>query len=193
MASTDDDPAALQRILESVRAREDGADDRLFDAIYARLLKMARARFREEAAGHTLQPTALVNEAWLRLSGTSPDFENEAHLFGAASRAMRRILVDHARQRNALKRGGNDKPITLSDVDGGEQELDVLEVEDALRLLEAEDARVAEMVRLRFFGGLSTDEIARIQQVSPRTVKREWAQAKAWLLERLGDEGETPE
>jgi RNA polymerase sigma factor (TIGR02999 family) len=154
---------------------------------------MAAAQMRNERPGHTLQPSALVNEAYLRLLGrTDVSWENRAHFFSTAAGTMRRILIDHARARRAQKRDGALQKIDLDAVpalfadDDAER---LLAVDDALQTLAEWDARQAEVVTLKFFAGLSTEEIAAALNVSERTVKRDWRMARAWLLTRLGDAG----
>ena len=174
-------------LLEQVNQGEARAYDKLFRRVYEELRRMAANRMRMEAAGHTLQPTALVHEACLRLMDSGTDWQNRRHFFGAAAEAMRRVLVDHARRRDAAKRGGGLRRITLTnlDLEGLGADVDLLALEDALRDLEAESARLARLVELRFFVGLSIEEAAATIGMSPATVKRDWAFARAWLLERL--------
>lgn len=143
---------------------------------------------RSERAAHTLRPTALVNEAYLRLSGHRGGWESREEFLAAAASAMRRILVDHARRRDAVKRGDGARrvPLTVSSVPvSAPLEIDILALNQALNALAAEDERSAKVVELRFFGGLTTEEAARVMEVSPASVKRDWAFAKAWLLRRL--------
>lgn len=162
--------------------------DRHFDALYAELRAAAARHMRSEREGHTLRPTALVNEAYLRLSAHRGGWETHEQFLAAAAGAMRRILVDHARRRDAARRGDGARPVTLS-VDSGPVspplEIDVLALNQALIDFAREDERSARVVELRFFGGLTTDEAARVLEVSPASVKRDWAFAKAWLLSRL--------
>lgn len=178
----------LSLLLQAAREGREGAEDQLYGGVQGELLNLARAVFRREGPAHTLQPTALVNEAWLRLAGGATDFEGRAHFFGAAARAMRQILVDHARRAQAEKRGGGATPVTLAEVAEGESPLDVLELEDALVALERYNSRLSEIVQLRFFSGLSIDEIAEVLGISPATVKRDWTYARAWLFERMSAE-----
>jgi len=141
-----------------------------------------------ELPGHTLQPTALVHEAWLRLGGSEqPTWQNRAHFFGAAAEAMRRILVDNARRKQSLKRGGDLERIDLENLDVAlaEDDATVLAVNEALDRLAAEDAQCAELVKLRFFAGLSNVEAARMLGLAERTAKRTWAYARARLYEEL--------
>lgn len=174
-------------ILEAVNAGQPGAHDRLIRAIYDELHRMAAGRMRGEREDHTLQPTALVNEAYLRLARDSRQWQSRGHFFAAAAEAMRRILIEHARQRNADKRGGRRERVTLADVaaDTPMGDVDLLELDEALRTLQQDDPRVAAVVNLRFFAGLSVQETAKLLETSPATVKRDWTYAKAWLRERL--------
>ncbi|HEX7047684.1 MAG TPA: sigma-70 family RNA polymerase sigma factor [Gammaproteobacteria bacterium] len=174
-------------LLERVNQGEARAYDALIGRVYEELRRMAANRMRMEAAGHTLQPTALVNEACLRLIGSGTDWQNRRHFFGAAAEAMRRVLVDHARRRDAAKRGGGLRRVTLTnlDIEGAGTDVDLLALEDALTKLEGESQRLARLVELRFFAGLSIEEAAAALEVSPATVKRDWSFARAWLLERL--------
>lgn len=177
----------LTLLLKAACSGDREAYERLYQAVYVELRRVARANLRREAPGHTLQPTALVNEAYLRL-GSGCTFENRRHFFAAAAEAMRRILVDHARKRGAEKRGGGLDRVTLSGVDvAAEGELvDVLAVDAALTELAAGRPRLAELVKLRCFAGMSIEEAAEALEVSPATAKRDWAFARAWLAERMG-------
>ena len=147
-----------------------------------------------ERTAHTLQATALVHEAWLRLerAGVDPTRVERAHFFFAAARAMREILIDHARARGRKKRGGDRRRIGLSRLDlaADEEPANLLAVDEAITRLEEVDARAAEIVRLRFFAGLEFAQIAELLGCSVRTVMRDWAWARAWLYDQLGDEGE---
>ncbi|MDX1443005.1 MAG: sigma-70 family RNA polymerase sigma factor [Gammaproteobacteria bacterium] len=167
------------------------AEAALINALYGELQVMARGLMRRENAAHTLQPTALANEACMKLLGPDVRWENRAHFFGAAAQAMRRILVDHARARRANKRGGDWARVTFDGVDfaDGEVGLDVVEVDELLSALETLDERMVRLVELRFFTGLSVEETAEVMNVSPSTVKRDWRFARAWLREQLGDAG----
>ena len=174
-------------LLQRVNAGEQRAYSELFNLVYGELRRMAIGRMRMEGRGHTLQPTALVNEACMRLMEGETDWQNRRHFFGAAAEAMRRVLVDHARRRNAAKRGGGLHRVTLTnlDIEGPGSDVDLLALEDALQVLERESPRLARLVELRFFAGLSIEEAAAALEVSPATVKRDWSFARAWLLERL--------
>ena len=145
---------------------------------------------RAERVNHTLQPTALVHEAFLRLASDQGRFESRAHFLGVAAGAMRRVLVDHARGRNAQKRGSGATLVTVHDLDdlplpAASEDLDLVVLDDALSRLSVLDARQGQIVELRFFGGLTVEETATVLDISPATVKREWAMAKAWLYPRV--------
>jgi RNA polymerase sigma-70 factor (ECF subfamily) len=176
------DPGEITQLLQQWRTGDRQAQSRLFQLLLPDLQKIAGHCFRGERPGHTLQPTALVNEAFIRLNPGEVAWENRRHFFGAAAQAMRRILVDHARQKQADKRGDGMKRITLSDLDIGvpETDLDVLAVNDALDRLAAEDPRLAEMVNLRFFAGMSIADTAQALDMSPATVKRDWVFARLY-------------
>lgn len=164
-----------------------------FENAYAELLALARAHFRQQPGSHTLQPTALVHEAYLRLAQSAGELNDGEHLLALASRAMRQVLVDHARRKHALKRGGDGDHarITLSAIDSdagasaGASEWDVLELDDALQQLERLDPRQARIVEMRFFGGLSVEQTAAALNVSERTVYLDWRMARAWLSAQL--------
>lgn len=165
--------------------------DALLPVVYDELHHLAQRFLRDERADHTLQPTALVNEAYLRLSSQrSVDWVNRAQFFGVAAQMMRRILVTHAEARNASKRLGMATRVTLDDSlswSGG-RDLDLVALDEALSQLAAIDERQAQVVEQRFFAGLSIDETAEVLGISPATVKREWTMAKAWLRRALVDE-----
>lgn len=177
-------------LLDQVNRGDAEALDHLIRTIYAELRRMSAAIMRRESAGHTLQPTALVNEAFIRLIHGDTKWENRAHFFGAAARAMRRILVDHARAKSALKRGGESNRVTFDDlaVASADRQVDVLALDEALRALERENPRLAKVVELRYFAGCSIEETAALLEVSAATVKRDWVYARAWLLAYM-DEG----
>ena len=179
-----DEPTETEvtRILNAMRAGEAGVGDQLMAAVYAELRRIAAAKMAREQPGHTLQATALVHEAWLRL-GEQP-FENRAHFFSAAAEAMRRILVERARRKGSPKHGAGAEHCEVSEIeiaapvaDGGE----LLGVHEALEAFAQHDARKAELVKLRYFAGLSFEEAADVLGVSVITAKRDWAYARAWL------------
>jgi len=175
----------------SVGERE--AENRLMELVYPELRKIARRYLRGERAGHSLQATALVNEAYLQLVGQlgEKDWSNRSHFFAVAAQMMRRILVDHARERNAQKREGGLKRVELMDqLTVSEEQLDqVLEIDAALTKLAQWDPRQCRVVELRFFAGLTEDEIAGVLGVAARTVKRDWSVARAWLHGELNPAG----
>jgi len=176
-------------MLAAAGSGDQGAVARLYRALYDELHRLARANMRRERPGHTLQPTALVNEAYLRLAPAG-DFEGRRHFFGAAAAAMRQVLVDHARRRQAGKRGAGLERVTFDsealDIPMAQDGIDVLQLEEALARLREQSARLAELVSLRFYTGLSIEAAAEALQVSPATAKRDWAFARAWLLRELG-------
>ena len=162
--------------------------DELFPIVYDELRRLARSYLRQEHPGHTLQPTELVHEAYLRLiDQRSVSWQNRAQFFGLAAQMMRRILVNHALRRHAAKRGGHANRVPLDEaIDVLEaRQVDVVALDAALRTLDALDARQSQIVELRFFGGLTVDETAEVAGISPASVKREWAAAKLWLLREI--------
>src|SRR5215467_375701 len=165
------------------------ASERLFAVVYPQLRRIATRFLRKERSDHTLEPSALVNELYVRLLGTEPvTFNNRAHFFAIAAQTMRRILVDHARSRIADKRGGDQQRVSLSAVEGWNpisDNRDLLDLDRALSRLEKADPRAARVVELRFFGGLQECEVAEALDVSLITVKRDWKVARAWLIARL--------
>jgi RNA polymerase sigma factor (TIGR02999 family) len=162
-----------------------GVLDELLPLIYNELRRLASSYLRRERDGHTLQPTALVHEAYLRLvDQTSVNWKDRAHFLGVAAQMMRRILVDHARAREAEKRGGEFQKLSLDenlDVPVGERDINLVALDDALSRLAEIDPQKSKVVELRFFGGLSVEETAEVLGVSAPTVKRQWRMAKAWL------------
>jgi RNA polymerase sigma factor (TIGR02999 family) len=164
--------------------------DELFLRLYGELREIADRLLKREAVGHTLQPTALLHEAWLKLAGDrQPKAVDRSHYLALAARAMRQVLVDHARKRGAAKRGGDQVEVTLSDDQLGiSRPLDeIIALDDALKRLAARDERLAKVVELRFFAGLGEDEAAAALGVTTRTVQRDWAKARAWLHAELAD------
>jgi RNA polymerase sigma factor (TIGR02999 family) len=179
---------SITQFLNDARNGSGEALDDLLPLVYAEMRRLASGYLSRERVGHTLQPTALVHEVYLKLAGGRPvDWQNRAHFFGAASRLMREILIDHARAKNRKKRGGEMRTFIEIDaavsVDAGRQ-LDVLAVDEALRELERLDERQAKIVEMKFFAGMTIEEIAEVLDVSPATVKREWTSAKL-LLSRM--------
>ncbi len=174
-------------LLRSASAGESEAQEALYDAIYRELRRMAGGLLQKERSGHTLQPTALVHEVYVRLAGHDTSWDSRAHFFGSAARAMRRILVDYARQRAASKRGGEQKRVTFHDLEiaTDDSDVDLLALDEALDALAEVDPRLAHVVHLRYFAGLKIEETAQVTGTSVATVKRDWTYARAWLLERL--------
>ena len=185
-------PGAVTELLRAWSDGEDGALERLTPLVEAELRRLARGYMGRERRGHTLQPTALVNEAFLRLTDARRvRWQDRAHFLGISARLMRRVLVDHARSRGYRKRGGDAQRVTLNDghVASAEPTLDVVALDRALEKFAAVDERKSRVIELRFFGGLSVEETAEVLHVSPDTVKRDWRLAKLWLLRELeGDE-----
>jgi RNA polymerase sigma factor (TIGR02999 family) len=174
-------------LLSAWRRGDDGARDRLVAIVYPELRAMADRQLRGERSNHTLQPTALVNEAYLRLSGLDRiDWQDRAHFVRMAARLMREILVDHARRRDAAKRDGGQR-ITLTGLElpADEPALDVVALDGALARLEQIDPDKARLVELRYFGGLTIEETGEAMGLSPATVKRHWQAARAWLFDTL--------
>jgi RNA polymerase sigma factor (TIGR02999 family) len=180
-------PNVLNELLEKWKAGDQEALEALVPLVYGELRKMARRYLRHQRAGHTLQSAALVHEAYLRLmkQGTH-EFENPDHFFAILALLMRQILVDYARRRKAVKRDGGT-PITIGNgvVFPGIKDVDILALDEALKSLARLDARQSRIVELRFFGGLSTEEVSTILGISTATVKREWATAKVWLRHEI--------
>lgn len=186
------DSTPVTRLLLDWRGGDDRALDDLLPLVYEELRGLARRHMAGEADGHTLEPTALVHEAWVRLVDADIAWQDRAHFFAAASRMMRRLLVDHARARSRQKRGGDRARVTLqaADVVTPPLDLDILALDEALEALAAEDPRKGRAVELRYFGGMNLEEIAEVTGVSIATVHRDLRMATAWLLARLSDEPE---
>ena len=180
----------MSDVTEILTAIEQGQAhaDKLLPLVYEELRKLAAARMAHESPGQTLQPTALVHEAWLRLVGdANPKFDGRAHFFAAAAEAMRRILIDNARRKRALRHGGGQARADVSDIDlaAAAKEDELLAVNDALDKLNAEDKQMADLVKLRFFAGFTNNEAGRILGMSEPTVERRWAFARAWLFNEI--------
>lgn len=176
------------QLLKQVSNGSDSAADRLFPLVYDELRSLAANLFRTERPNHTLQPTALVNEAYVRLVvGQGLTWSSRAHFFAIAARAMRRILIDHARRKNTDKEGGKWDKVPLDDVLPATemQETELLAVSEVIEALAARDERKARVVELRFFAGLSVEEVAHVLDVSKGTVEGDWRFARAWLSKRL--------
>ena len=175
----------VTRILESIEHGDPKAADELLPLVYGELRKLAASKMANEAPNQTLQPTALVHEAWLRLVGeTNPKFDGRAHFFAAAAEAMRRILIDNARRKKAIRHGGDQQRLGIHELEiaaAGKDE-EMLAVNEALEKLAAHDPAKADLVKLRYFAGMNNAEVAALMGVSEPTVKRQWTYAKTWLL-----------
>jgi RNA polymerase sigma-70 factor, ECF subfamily len=182
----------ITTLLQQVRAGDSQAADKLIPLVVDELRRQARLQLRDERPGHTLQPTALVNEAYLRLVGDQArDWQSRAHFIGVSVAVMRRILIDHARRKNAMKRGSGEKAVAGDEDCPGlsyEQAEELMALDIALDRLNAMNSRQRQVVEMRYFGGLSTEETAEVLKVSPITVKRDWVAARAWLKGQLRPE-----
>lgn len=189
MAAMADPAAEATRILEALNRGDGKAANALLPLVYDELRAIAERRMRQERIDHTLQPTALVHEAYMRLiDQTRFDWKGRAHFLGVAANTIRLILVDHARKVNADKRGGDRQRTTLSDAiaaEDGRKDVDLLALEDALQKLASLHPRQSRVVELRYFGGLSVEETAVVLGVAPSTVAADWAVSKAWLTREL--------
>jgi len=181
----------ITRLLAEIRGGNDQAQSQLIPLVYQELRRLARQYMRRERPSHTLQPTALVHEAYLRLMGqqSGVQWENRTHFFAVAARVMRRVLVDHARAHRAEKRGGEEPKLAVDDapVFSGLTRAELLDLDQALERLAERDPRQAHIVELRFFGGLSESETAELLEISTRTVKRDWSLARAWLYREISE------
>jgi RNA polymerase sigma factor (TIGR02999 family) len=182
--------AVTQLLAEVVNGQQNAADD-LMPLVFNQLHELAERLLRRETPGHTLQPTALVNEAYVRMVGHSKiDWKGKTHFFAIGARNMRRILVDHARRKKRQKHGGQMQRIPLTDelCVSNRNDEDVLAIEEALKKLEELDPRQGQIVELRFYGGLTVEEVAEVLGVSKRTVESDWTMVRAWLRRELGAE-----
>ncbi len=182
----------VTRILNAIERGDAKATDELLPLVYEELRILAAQKLSHEPPGQTLQATALVHEAYLRLVGDEPrSWENRGHFFAAAAEAMRRILVERARHRQSARHGGNLQRVALDEaipaIDGSEQ--DLLALDEALARLASEDAKLAEVVKLRYFAGLTLSQIAEVMGVTRRTVDRHWALGRAWLYQEIQGKG----
>jgi RNA polymerase sigma-70 factor, ECF subfamily len=179
----------ISLLLDQCRDGQAEAFERLMELVYDDLRRLAAWQLQAERPGHTLQPTALVHEAYLKLAGQNPiEWQNKAHFFALAAQVMRHILVDHARTKQRDKRGGGQASVALDEALklSHSREPDLIELDEALKTLAGRDARKSRIVELRYFGGLSIEETADVLGISPTTVRREWTLAKAWLRRELG-------
>jgi len=190
-------PSEREDVTGLLLAWKDGSSealDELIPVVYSELRRLARQQLRGERPGHSLQPTALTHEAFLRLFGARQvGWQDRAHFFAVASQLMRRVLVEHARKRGAAKRGGDATRVTLdgAKVAADTVDVDVVALNDALARLEEIDARQSRIVELKYFGGLNTEEAAEVLGVSPATVTRDWRVAKRWLRRELNGTSST--
>src|ERR1039457_3651848 len=178
----------VTRMIEAIQQGDPKAADELLPLVYEELRRLAASKMANEAAGNTLQPTALVHEAWLRLVGSdNPKFAGRAHFFAAAAEAMRRILIDRARSKLAVRHGGGQQRIDLDQTDLASPDADerLLAINDAVDKLAAQDPIEAELVKLRHFVGLTVEEAAGHLNISPRTARNYWAHARAWLRHEI--------
>lgn len=182
----------ISLLLDQYRDGQTEAFGKLMALVYDDLRRLAAWQLQTERADHTLQPTALVHEVYLKLAGENPvEWHNKAHFFALAAQVMRHILVDHARTRQRDKRGGGQANLPLDEALklGQASEPSLIELDEALSTLAAQDARKSRIVELRYFGGLSIEETAEVLEISPTTVRREWTLAKAWLRRELRKSG----
>lgn len=178
----------ITQLLQAAGQDDEGASQELFDRVYGELRRIAGRYMAGERTDHTLQPTALVHEVYLRLLGAQePRWENRGHFFATAAEAMRRILIEHARRKLSLKRGGDREQVELPDLrqPGGAPLEELLDLDAALDGLEARDPAMAQVVKLRYFAGLTIEETAQALDLSPRSVTRSWTSARAWLRREI--------
>ena len=179
---------AVTQLLKEIQSGDKAALDQMLPLVYGELKKLASYQLRRERSNHTLQPTALVHEAYMRLiNQREVDWRDRAHFFGLASQMMRRILVNHALANKAEKRGGSEVILSLDEVlnFSAQPGVDITLLDDALNRLERIDPQQSKIIELRFFGGLTVEEVAEVLNISSSTIKREWRIAKAWLYEQL--------
>jgi RNA polymerase sigma factor (TIGR02999 family) len=178
-----------RRVTELVRRLSDGDStvaEELLPLVYDQLCAIANGMFARQPEGHTLQPTALVHEAWLKLAGSGQQWEGRTHFFAVAAKAMRQVLTDHARARRTDRRGKGWRKMTFDEqVIGESKDYDLVDLDDALQNLSLANERYARVVELRLFGGLTVDEVAKELSLTPRTIKLDWRSARAWLRHAL--------
>jgi RNA polymerase sigma factor (TIGR02999 family) len=185
----------VTQILGAIQQGDPKAADELLPLVYQELRRLAAGRMANELAGQTLQPTALVHEVWLKLVGNGQQtWQNRAHFFGAAAEAMRRILIDNARRKRAKKNGGDQQRLDIQDVDiaADSKDDEILAIHEALDKFAARDKEKAELVKLRYFVGLSFEEVAEVLNISVPTAKRWWAYARASLFQEIKRQQEAP-
>jgi RNA polymerase sigma-70 factor, ECF subfamily len=183
----ENDGGQVTQLLKAMRGGDPQAAQDLLPLVYAELHRLAKSYMRRERPDHTLQATALINEAYLRLAGEEIDWKNRAHFIGLSAQVMRRVLVDHARARSAEHRGGGLQRVEMQDeLAISPEKLDqVQQIDDLLKKLETVNPRQARVVELRYFGGLTFEEIAGLLELTSRTVKSDWALARIWMLDQL--------
>lgn len=189
----DESENQITQILKSLSCSRNDATERLLPLVYDQLRVLAAAKLANESPGHTLQATALVHEAYVKLLSSIEDsWENRAHFFSAAAEAMRRILVDHARTKKRVKRGGASRPLSIDGIDlaSPEKAEELLELDTALKKLEAIDQAKSELVKLRFFAGLTMQQAAETMGISLRTAERNWAFVRVWLEDEIRQSGD---
>jgi|SRR5215813_2122271 len=181
------DAGEVTILLKAMQRGDTAAADKLLPLVYKELHRLAKSYMRRERPDHTLQPTALIHEAYIRLVGNDTDWQNHEHFIGVAANVMRRVLVDHARAHNAGMRGGDFRRVELEEgiAISNDRSNEVLAVDEALEEFKKENPRQAQIVELRYFAGLSIEQIAALLEISPRSVQRDWSSAKEWLFERL--------
>ena len=181
------DAGEVTILLKAMQRGDTAAADKLLPLVYKELHRLAKSYMRRERPDHTLQPTALIHEAYIRLVGNDTDWQNHEHFIGVAANVMRRVLVDHARAHNAGMRGGDFRRVELDEgiAVSNDRSNEVLAVDEALEEFKKENPRQAQIVELRYFAGLSIEQIAALLEISPRSVQRDWSSAKEWLFERL--------
>ncbi len=191
----DNDNGQVTQLLKAMHAGDAQAAESLLPLVYAELHRLAKGYMRRERPDHTLQATALINEAYLKLVGEDIDWNSRAHFIGLAANVMRRVLVDYARAHNAEQRGGGLQRVEMQDeLAISARQLDEVEhLDEALKKLEKENPRQARVVELRYFGGLSVEQIGALLQIAPRSVKRDWALARIWLFRQLRPGAKIPE
>jgi len=185
----------VTQILEAIQRGDANAEDELLPLVYDELRRVAAGKMAHEAPGHTLQPTALVHEAWLRLvEGQDQKWSGRAHFFAAAAEAMRRILIDNARRKHARRHGGGQQRLDIQEIEiaAGMKDDELLAVNEALEKFAAQDKEKAELVKLRYFAGLTIKETSNVLNISVPTAKRWWSYARAWLYEEIRSQ-ETPD
>jgi RNA polymerase sigma factor (TIGR02999 family) len=186
----DPSPGEVTTLLHALRQGDGAAGDKLFPLVYSELHRLARTYMRRERLNHTLQPTALINEAYMRLAQAPIDWQSRAHFIGVAANAMRRVLVDHARAHMAAARGGEFQQVEWAESFGmpAERSRELIALDEALHQLEKLNPRQAKIIELRYIGGLSFEEVGAVLRLSARTAKRDWALARLWLFKVVNPE-----